>query len=247
MKKISLFILGLIICLNANAIQTTPSHFQLWSGSLSQDQWFLDFDNKSTNGVTIPGASFSCSDSALGTNANVSTFKLRVESRDPSTGAITWFATEQAATDSYDSTSLPGCNQLAISGPFSIGIANTKTSKVVLVASSISIAPAYWSWSISGSHTISAYNLTSNNGVKLWTRNILDRNPLGLGKDLGWQLLDGICAVGDFLKGDGIDEIRLVFAKFNQDGSADWSYVFLDPATGIQIAGASKTFHTNAP
>jgi hypothetical protein len=136
---------------------------------------------------------------------------------------------------------------LAISGPFSIGIANTKTSKVVLVASSISIAPAYWSWSISGSHTISAYNLTSNNGVKLWTRNILDRNPLGLGKDLGWQLLDGICAVGDFLKGDGIDEIRLVFAKFNQDGSADWSYVFLDPATGIQIAGASKTFHTNAP
>lgn len=243
MNMLKLAVLSIIVTLfipSAYAVQTPVPHVRLWNSDLAVDQWFLDFDSKSSNGVTPALATWSCSDSGLGTTTNVKTTKWRVEFRDSTTGAIAWAALENDVTPAYDATyELVSNCQI---GNLSVAIANLKNSKVVLVAASIPMSPAY-----SPAHHLSAYSTTSTNGTKLWTRTIVDNDPLSLGPNSGWIFLEGLSGVGDFLKGDGVDEIRLVYLKHNLDGSADWNYVYLDAGTGIQIPNATKSYHVVAP
>ncbi len=243
LKVIKLSVLSLLVIFSSNiafAVQPPVTHVRLWNSDLATDQWFLDFDNKSSTGVTPAVVSWSCSDSGLGTASNVKTTKLRIEFRDSTTGAITWAALENDISPSYDATSELVSNCWV--GLFSVAVANLKASKVVIVATAQPMSPAY-----SPTHHLSGYNITSTNGTKLWTRTIIDSDPLSLGPNSGWSLLDALSGIGDFLKGDGIDEIRLVYLKHNQDGSADWNYIYLDAGTGVQIPNASKSYHVVAP
>jgi len=240
--KLLVFLVLTLANLSAYAVQTPVPHVRLWNSDLAVDQWFLDFDNKISNGVTPAVATWSCSDSGLGTTSNIKTTKLRLEDRDSTTGAIIWTAIESFASTPYDATGeLVSTNCMV--GNFSVAIANVKNSKVAIVSSVLPYYPPMYS----PTHLLSAYSTTSTNGTKLWTRTILDNDPLSLGPNSGWSLLEGLSGVGDFLKGDGVDEIRLVYLKHNLDGSADWNYVYLDAGTGLQIPNASKSYHVVAP
>ena len=238
--KLLAFLVLTLANISAYAVQTTVPHVRLWGGDIANDQYFLDLDNKISNGVSPAVASWGCSDSAPGTSANIKTTKIRLESRDSTSGAIAWFAIETDVSPTYDATYELG--PTCPIGPFSVAIANLKTSKVILVASSVG-----WGFSGSPTHHLSAYNITSANGAKLWTRAISDIDPLSLGPTSGWIFSESLSGVGDFLKGDGIDEIRLVYIKQNTDKSTDWNYVYLDAGTGIQIPNASKSYHVIAP
>ena len=244
MHFLKLAILTLLITLSisyAYAVQAPIPHVQLWTGYTSNDQSFLDFDNKISNGVTPALVTWSCSDSGLGTASNVKTTKVRLEDRDSTTGGIIWAAIESFVSIPYDATyeTVSNCGI----PNWSLGIANLKASKVVIVSTT---AP-YFPQGYSPTHQLSGYNITSTNGTKLWTRTIVDNDPLSLGVNSGWGLVDFMSGVGDFLKGDGVDEVRLVYIKHNTDGSTDWNYVYLDAGTGIQIPNATKSYHVAAP
>ena len=248
LKLVTLSLILTISSTSAYAVQLPVAHVRLWGGDLANDQWFLDLDNKASNGVTPAVASWSCSDSGAGTAATITTRKVRIEFRDSTSGAVSWAALENDISPVYDtsvapSTTLCGWGSF---GVFSVAVGSLKASKVVIVASSF---PS--NGQVSPTHHLSAYSTTSTNGTKLWTRTISDWDPLSLGSSFGapfgWNLLDSLSGVGDFLKGDGVDEIRLVYLKQNIDGSSDWNYVYLDAGTGIQIPNATKSYHVAAP
>jgi len=244
MNMLKLVIVSIIVTFSissAYAVQPPIAHTRLWNSDLAQDQWFLDLDSKANNGVTPAVAAWSCSDSGLGTNSNIKTTKLRVEFRDSTSGAIAWAALENDVSPAYDATNelVSYCSP----GYFSIAIANIKNSKVVLLASTIPMNLGGYS----PTHHLSGYSPSSINGGKLWTRTIVDNDPFSQGFNSGWSLLEGLSGVGDFLKGDGIDEIRLVYLKHNLDGTADWRYIYLDAGTGLQIPNASKSYNVIAP
>ena len=246
MNSFKLIVLSIIITLNissAFAVQPPIAHSRLWSGDLANDQWFLDLDNKTTNGVTPAVASWSCSDSAAGTAANIKTTKVRIEFRDATSSVVSWAALETDTSPVYDATYDYMYGSGCWIGPFSVAMANLKASKVVVVASSV----PFHNPVLSPTHHLSAYSPTSTNGTKLWTRTIIDNDPLSLGPLSGWNFVENLSGIGDFLKGDGVDEIRLVYLKQNTDGSADWNYVYLDAGTGIQIPNATKSYHVIAP
>ncbi len=47
-----------------------------------------------------------------------------------------------------------------------------------------------------------------------------------------WQLEDALSAVGDFLNGDGNDELRVVFARELSSGSIEWRYLYYNIVNG---------------
>ena len=242
--KLSVLSVVIIFSSSAYAVQLPAPHVRLWNSDLANEQWFLDFDNKISNGVSAATASWGCSDSAFGSTSNVKTVKIRIESRDATTSVINWSAIEHNSSDPYDSTN-EGVSICPL-GSFSIGMANIKNSKVVIVASQI--AYGFPGGPVGGAYYfLSAFTTTSTSATKLWTRRISSSDPLSLGPNSGWFFSEGLSAIGDFLKGDGLDEVRLVYLKQNTDGSSDWNYVYLDAGTGIQIPNATKSYHVIAP
>ena len=50
-------------------------------------------------------------------------------------------------------------------------------------------------------------------------------------QDHNWYLEDALSAVGDFLSGDGVDEIRIVYSQELVDGTVEMKYTYYDITT----------------
>ena len=60
-----------------------------------------------------------------------------------------------------------------------------------------------------------------------------------------WELEDNLSAVGDFLNGNGKDEVRIVYSRELPNNAAEMKYSYYNIATGNLIK--EKKFNVGSP
>ena len=63
----------------------------------------------------------------------------------------------------------------------------------------------------------------------------------------GWELVDGLCAVGDFLDSDGADEVRIAYSRDGANGKVVMKYDYYDISTGNEVPNSQQIFSVPSP
>ena len=161
-------------------------------------------------------------------NSLLETFIPTLDTRsypDPNTAAGTTYFCDD---DGFFRVADPTSEDFPCDHDVNIGVANSGATRYLVTALALYVAYANAADGLVNLSRATVYVWNPVNGNQLWRRNFnVTSGP--------WELVPALSAVGDFLDGDGVDEVRIAYQRDLSNNRIQMRYTYYAIANGNEI------------